>query len=348
MDRKAAQERVDRIAAFRAELSALEAAGAIELPDEQRESLRNYHDSLMAGFQRDFDVDTTAGAEKLSLAMRIASALGGLAFCLALDLFVEQFWGRLPLAAQIVLLVAAPLAGIALAEFASRRERTLYFTSLLCLIALAAFMVDLTKLAELLALRPTPGAIFAWAAMALLFAYHYRLRLQLLIGLVLAATFVPLCILYVAGFRWESAFVRPELLLIPGAAMAWLTTRQAADFAPVWRAVATAAVLGSLISLAVWGYGTLLPIGKASAEGIYTLLSFASCGGAIAAAIRFHWTETTILGSVFFVIFLLSKTYQWLWDVVPAYFFFTIIGLISLGLIAAFRRLREANRVRPA
>lgn len=344
MERQQAQKRIERIDAFLAELNQLDSDGVLTLSQDQRKVIADHYDTVRKQLMRDFDVDTTDTAVQLSLAMKIASALGGFAFCIALGLFVQRYWGAMDTWLQVVLLIAAPIAAIALAEFASRRERTLYFTSLLCLVALAAFVVDLIELGTIFSLTPSPGAMAAWCALALYFAWRYRLNLQLSIGLVLLLLQVPMWIFYLSGYSWTNPFQRAEILIVAGLLLGVWAMKQQGSVASTARGIALAAVLISLLTLSKWGAGSLLPLGEKTVEGIYTILCFAISGGAIALGIQRHWDETMILASVCFGGFLMVKMYDWLWDSIPAFAFFALIGLLSLALLYAFRLLRETAK----
>lgn len=340
MQQSDAQRAAAQILSFRAELTELERDGVLVLPPDERAHLDAYHDARLKTLSRDFDIDASAVEGRLSIGMKIASALGGLALCLALGNFVQRYWGELSTAVQVLLLVSAPLLSLFACEFAARREKTLYFTSLFCLVALGAFVVDLYVLGEIFSLTPTPSAFTVWAAFALLLAYRYRLRLMLLLGLLLCVAVVPMWFYYLGGFEWTWTYRRVELVIIPGVICGVLSFRQLKDFAAVFRAVAVATILSALLVLSEWGYGTFLPISKVSAESIATLLGFAVSAWMTTVAIRRDWTETTILSSLCFGGFLLFKMYDWLWDTMPAFLFFAIIGVLSLGLLWLFRRMR--------
>src|SRR5262249_47373046 len=124
--KREAQERTDRLRTFRKELADLERRQILVLTEEQRARLDPYLDQTIADLARDYDIDVTESQKQLSLGMRIVSALGGLALCAAVFLFFYRFWGLMPTAAQVAILVATPLLGLAAMEFTSRRERTLY------------------------------------------------------------------------------------------------------------------------------------------------------------------------------------------------------------------------------
>jgi hypothetical protein len=46
------------------------------------------------------------------------------------------------------------------------------------------------------------------------------------------------------------------------------------------------------------------------------------------------------LGSLCFVVFLYIRLNDWWWDWMPKYLFCLILGLLSLGLLALFARIR--------
>jgi hypothetical protein len=62
---------------------------------------------------------------------------------------------------------------------------------------------------------------------------------------------------------------------------------------------------------------------------------------------RRNWKETVNLGAAAFLIFLYIRLAEWWWDWMPKYLFFLLVGLISVGLLLAFRfvrgRAREAD-----
>jgi hypothetical protein len=342
MNRKSAQERVNRMQAFQAELDELEREGVLALTDAERSAVASHHARVASELKRDFDIDTNADAENLSLAMKIASALGALAMCLAVGLFFEQIWGKLSTPAHVALLASAPLAAVGLMELAAKRERTHYVTAVLSAVAIAAFIVNVQQLGAMFSMRPSPMAMGLWSAFAMLLAYRYRLRLPLVAGLVMLIAFLAMIPLWVAGFEWENPFQRPELVIGAAALIYLFANREKEDFAEMFRLCGAAAVLAGLFTNSIWGLGTFLPFGRRATEAIYTVVFIAVSAAWIGLAIRNRWTWLTYLASGFFAIFLFAKMYDWFWQLLPSYVFFALIGLLSLGLIAAFRRMRGA------
>src|SRR5512139_3756693 len=121
--KKEAQERVDRIHAFRRELEHLASEKILILADEQRTRVETYHNETLAGLAERFDVDISDSQKRISLAMRIASTLGGLALCAAVVMFFYRYWGLFSISFQIGVLIAIPALLLLAMDFVSRREQ---------------------------------------------------------------------------------------------------------------------------------------------------------------------------------------------------------------------------------
>ena len=85
--KREAQQRVDRIRAFRQELARLEREKVLTLSGEQRQGLEASLDQELEALAQRFDVDVTESHKQISWGMRIASTIGGLALCAAVFLF---------------------------------------------------------------------------------------------------------------------------------------------------------------------------------------------------------------------------------------------------------------------
>jgi len=284
--------------------------------------------------------------------MRIVSTLGGLALCTAVVLFFYRYWGLIPIPAQVTALTTAPLAALAGAGFAARRETTLYFTSLIALVALAAFVFDLHLVGVIFNLNPSPNAFLAWAIFALALAYRYGLRIPLAAGLASALIFFAGTVISWSGAWWEGCTSRPEWFLLAGALVAaapsWIPHRRFPEFAGVYRLVGLLAVYGAILAPSVDGGASYLPFHHETVERLYQFVGLAAAAAAIWIGIRRQWTGTVNLGAAAFVVFLYIRLVEWWWDWMPHYLFFLIIGLISIALLAAFQRVRgRLKGVRP-
>src|SRR5260221_1250968 len=184
MSNPEAQKRADRIRSFLDELRQLEAEQVVQLTGAQRERLARYHDDVLRDLAGRFDIDTTDAQKQMSWGMRIASFLGALALCAAVSVFFRRFWGLLSTPAKVALLLAAPIAALAATHLAALRDRTLYFASILGLVAFGCFVLDLMMLGDIFNITPSPKAFLPWAAFGFLLAYTYGPRILLVAGVL--------------------------------------------------------------------------------------------------------------------------------------------------------------------
>ncbi len=211
-----AQQRADRIRAFRAELAELEREGAVTLDPAQSSALEIHLQRTLTALAERFDIDATESQRQISWGMRIASTLGGLALCAAVVLFFYRFWGVLGIPAQVGVLVVTPLLMLAATEFAARRERTPYYASLFSLVAFGAFVLNLNVLGSIFNLTPSRNGLLAWGVFALLPAYAYRLRLPLAAGLACLMGYLAASFSSWWGGQWQFFFEKPENFLLGG------------------------------------------------------------------------------------------------------------------------------------
>ncbi|HUJ22321.1 MAG TPA: hypothetical protein VLX58_12395 [Bryobacteraceae bacterium] len=340
-----AQQRADRIRAFREELVELEHEGALRLNVAQRETLESYLQQTLADLAKRFDVDTTASQKQISWGMRIASTLGGLALCAAVVLFFLRFWGLLGLPAQVAVLVATPLVMLAATDFAARRERTLYYASLLSVVAFGAFVLNLNVLGSIFNLTPSRGALLAWGLFGLLLAFTYRLQLPLAAGLVCLASYLAACFSSWSGAHWLSFAEKPENFLLSGLILIAVPVlhlqRRYAEFDWLYSTLGLLTLFLIVLILSEWGAFSYLPMRRSTVEVIYQVSGFAGAGLTLWIGIRWRHASVVNLGAVFFALLLYLRFYHWWWDWMPGYLFFLVVGLISIGLLALFRKLRS-------
>ena len=346
MDREAAQRRTNRIRAFQEELADLEAAGVVQLAPSEQSAIAAHHQSLLADLAQQFDIDTTTTQGKLSLGMKVVSAAGTLALCLAVFLFVQFYWGHLAAGWQVGLLILAPLIPLALAEWAATREHTLYATALLVLVSMAAFIAQSITLGEIFSLLPSPAASSSWAIYSLSLAYRFRLRVPLIVGLMFTATNITHWYAHLSGEAAINPFAHPELTLLGGAALLAAARWQAVDFQAVFRGTGAALALLVGLILSKAGMESFLAassdaFSRSRIESGYTSLTLAASAAAISASIRYGHPELLWTGGTAFTLLLLIKLYDWLWEILPGWAFFGLIGLVCLAMLAVFRHLRR-------
>ncbi len=347
LTRTQAQQRADDIRSFRAELAKLEAERVLALTDEQRCAVTGHHDALLTQLAHAFDIDRDQHGKRLSLGMRVASFLGALALAASVFFLFRQFWGLFPTTIRVVLLIAGAL-GTLLATFAvARRDATGYFAKLAAMAAFACFILNVSLLGQMFNVTPSDGALLAWAALALLLAYTFDLRLLLAAGLLCVIAFVAARTGTFSGMYWLDFGERPEnffpaALLLFFASM-FVSQARFTGFASIYRVFGLLAALLPILVLANWGRISYLPFADRTIEHLYQVLGFLISAAAIGFGARREWPEVVNTGITFFVIFLYTKFYDWWWDLVPKFVFFLLIALTSILLLLVMRRLRAAR-----
>jgi uncharacterized membrane protein len=343
--RHKAQQRVDRIGAFRAELAALEHEQALVLTPEQRARMEVHLATVLGTLTTQYGADATESGRRISWGMRVAALLGGAALIAAVVLFLHRIWGFLPGAAQFVVLLAVPLGLLAAAGAARRRGVDAYYVSLLALAAGTSFVLGLTTLGTIYNSVPTPHALLAWGLFALATSYALRLRLLLGIGLALLCSYVGALGMTIQGYYWPMFLQRSEYLL-PAAALVyavpWLRRgTDAEDFGFVYRATGAGISLLALLILSTVGHVCCSGLGISVAKTVFQLAGLALSAVIVVHGIRLGRNGLVNLGAAGFVVFLYVRLHAWCWDWMPKYLFFLMLGLTAIVLLAVFRRLRR-------
>ncbi|MEE4302710.1 MAG: DUF2157 domain-containing protein [Wenzhouxiangella sp.] len=344
--RSAAQARIDRVHAFREELAALERERVLTLGDADRQRIDAHHAAIEAELRERFDVDVDESRKRLSLGMRIASLIGALALSAAVFFFFYRIWGLLTVPLQVVLLIAAPIVATLLAGVVHRRERGAYFTSLVALVAVACFVLNLAVMGQIFNLVPSRNAFLLWAAFALILAYAWGLKLVLTAGLVSLVAWLSATVGAWGGLYWLSFGERPETVLLAGLLITlpgWFRGLPRPDFRNVYRVFGLLVAFLSVLILSHWGRASFLPLPVSAIEAGYQLLGFAGSATLIVLGIRRGWHKLFNLGATFFLLFLYTKVFDWWWDWLPKWLFFLLVGLIAVGFLLVLGRLRRSG-----
>lgn len=341
-----AQRRVDRITAFRVELTELEREQVLNLTEDQRLRLDNYFHRTLEQLAGQFDIDTTDSQKSISLGMRVLTLLGGAALCLSIFLLFYRFWGGMPTVMQVTLLTAAPLLALAGTELAARREKTLFFAAILAMIAFASFVLDLNVLGQTFNLTPSPMALLVWGLFALALAYHYGLGLLLTAGLFCMGSFAAAIVFMMEGYYWADCIERPENLIGIGVVLFFLPDfvghERQPSFPAIYRVLGMLTAFVAIFGLAVISVrASFLPLEPVLIRKLYQFVGLLAAGAAIGIGVGRRWTEVVNLGSLFFALFLFMRIYQWLWDAMPKYLFFLLIGVVALLFGTLFRMMRK-------
>jgi uncharacterized membrane protein len=347
LGKQEAQQRVDRIHSFQRELEQLTGEGVLLLSDEQRTRLGGHLEQTLADLARRFDVDVSESQKQISIAMRIASALGGLALCAAVVLFFYRYWGVLSIPLQVGILIAIPILLSIVIELVFRREKALYYTSLLAIVLFASFVLDLSMIGFIFNMTPSENACLAWGLFALLLAYRYRMHLQLAAGLVLLVVYLAAVVIILCGGSFIGLMDRPETFLPGGLALLAipliLRHEKYPGFPSVYRLFGLLFLSLTLLDLGNLGQFSFLPLAKGTVEDLYQMIGFAVSILAIWIGVRRRLNECINLGAAFFALFLFIRLFDWWWDWMPRYLFFLIIGIIALALLAVFRKIRAGS-----
>ena len=344
-DREEAQEQADRIRNLRADLSSTEVAAVLDLSREQRERFEQWAAAQLAALEQDFDVDLTPVQGSMSWGLRIASALGGVALSASLVLLFHRYWGDFDTWLQVVFVIAAPMAFLVAAEYASKREHTGYFAGLLSLIALAAFVLDLSVLGQAFNITPTERALLAWGIFAMALAYRYGQRLLLIVGLLFLISYGCAAVTATLGYHWLDFGTRPEHALVI-AILVWavplrLAHQRHPSFEPVYRAVGIIVFFIAITVLSEGSPVSYVPLIPETLQVFYAVLGIGVAAGTIWLGIRRQWAGQANLGALFFCTLLISRFYHWWWEWMAAWLFFAIIGAFGVGVVIALKRLRR-------
>ena len=349
-NREQAQQRIDRIHAFQKEMATLQSEGVLSISPEDQFTVSNYHSRLMSEFSNYFDTDTTVAEKKLSWGMRILTFLGGLALSASVFFFFYRFWGLIPTWVQVGILVASPMLALWGMKFAAGKEKTLYYASLAGLVAFVCFILNLNVLGTIFNITPSPKAFLVWGLMALLVAYHLGLRLVLLAGLLCILGYLSATVGTFWGIYWLSFGERPENFIFAGAVMVALPCifkhRHYYNFPWFYHLVGLLSIFIALLIMGHCGRCSYSLMDNDTLEVIYQTLGLVLAGITIWIGVHFHYSGVTNIGATFFTIFLYTKFFDWWWDFLPKYLFFFILSVISLGLLACFKTMR--NRLKEA
>jgi uncharacterized membrane protein len=348
LSKTTAQQRADRIHAFNHELAELTREQVLSLSPEQQQAIDKYHQALFEQFRSGFDIDNTAQDKQLSLGMRIASFLGAVALAASVFFLFYQFWGRIGTSSQIGILSGASLISFVATAIVAGKDPSGYFTKLAALVAFACFVLNITMFGQIFNITPTDNALLAWAALALLLAYAYDVRLLLVAALLCIIAFVSARVGAWSGMYWIHFGQRPEnffpiaivLFFIPQ----WINQQRFSGFALCYRVFGIITLLLPMLVLAHWGHGSYLNIDADVIEGGYQLAGLALSAGIIGYGIRRGWAHVVNAGVSFFVIFVYTKFFDWWWEVMPKYLFFLVMSLLAILTLVILKRMRGTGQ----
>ena len=342
-DRDAAQRRVSRIRAFRAELDALTKADVAPLTPEQREQITRYHDELLRQLAAEHDIDRTEAAGQLSRGMQIAAFLAALALTAAVYSLVARFWGRMDLPLQATLLCAFPLLALIGVELSAQRERTLYVASIFALVAFGTYWLAIVVLSERLNVPITPPALWGGALFGVALALPYGFRV--ILGAALVALLVALAgsVFQASGMPWTLVPEFPEIVTAASFLLATTAGRVGLahrSFAAVTRGVSFSVGFLGLLLLSTAGPSSLLPTPSQVTELIYQAVLLLIAVVVLGMSLRRRWTESIYIAAITLTLFIFIRFIDWFWDAIPRFVFFLLLAAVAFGWLLALRRIR--------
>jgi serine/threonine protein kinase len=347
-----AQERADRIGAFRAESAELRRAGMLRISDEEQRTVDRHHDGVLRDLVQLFDVDVTERGKQLSLGLRAVSLIGASALAASVYYFFYRIWGTVPTALQVGILAAAPIATLFLTAAVAKRDRSGYFTLMSALVAYSCLVADTSLVESTFNSTPSPLPILAWGSFALILGYGYRLRLLLGIGLVVLAAFLAIVLFHWSGGYWPDFYLmRPEGFLPAGIVLFVLAIgtrrRQPSGFASIYCVLGIVFLVAPTLFIGMFGSLSYLTIDENSIELLYQALGFAMSAGAIWFGVVRRWNEAVYTGTFFLVALLFLEFVNWWWDWMPRYLFFLIVAMTSVAVAIGLKRLRSTLMAGP-
>lgn len=343
-----AQARADQVRAFRAEQTLLSEQGMLQLSADTAAAIRRYHDELLQELQQAQDVDLSEGARHLSLGMQIVSFLGAGALAASLFFLFYQYWGYFATAAQVGILIAAPLLSLAAACWVRRLDSSGYYAKLAGLVSFASWILNIVMLGSIFNLTPSPNAFAVFALYGFLLAYLLQVRLLLAAALICSFIFIGAQFGTWMGSYWIYVGEHPEHFFLPAlfffALPLWIKQAHFHGFALIYQMLSVVVFFIALLILTNWAGGSYLPWSPALIEGCYQVVGFITSALLVLYGLRTRAVNLMLAGNVFFALFLYTKFFDWWWDWMPKYLFFLVIGLTAILALMVFNRLRKAQQ----
>ncbi|MGY4531451.1 putative membrane protein [Pseudomonas sp. TE3786] len=345
MNAEQAQQRLGQIEAFRQELKQLQAENVLTLEPEQRQQVDEHHRQLLQHFSTTLNIDADERSRQLSLGMRAASFFGALALAASLFFLFHQFWGLFSEIQQAGILLGTSLGTFALTVWLHGHDRSGYYTKLAALLAFVAFVLNLSLAGQIFNITPSDKALIPWGMLAFLLAYQCNLRLLLAAGLICVGGYIAARVGAFGGGYWLSVGNRPENFF-PSAVLLFcvpllIKHSRFAGFAALYRVFALLFVFLPVLVLSFWGEGSYLALDATTVESLYQYLGFVLAGLGVWLGIACGWREVSNTSTVFGVLYLYTKLFDWWWEELPKYLFFLALGVIAVLLLVLLQRLRR-------
>ncbi len=341
-----AQHRANQIEAFEKELKYIEDDNITTISQEQKNSIKTYHKTVLKNLITSFDIDSTSKKKQLSIGMKITSFLAALGLSFSIYLMFLNFWGDFSTNSQIIILIATPLILLAITMKLSQIETTSYYAKITGLLSFATFVLNLSMLGQIFNITQSPNAFLIWSIFALLLAYAINARLLLGISIIFFSLFMSAKFATWSGGYWIGFGEHPENFL-PIAFILFLISflehKRVFGFEVIYRVFAMLLFFIPVLILSNFGNGSYFDVDKNFIEGFYQVIGFIFSALAIYIGIKKELKEVVTSGNIFFTIFLYTKFYDWFWEWMPKYLFFLIIGISAILILIILKRYRDRS-----
>ncbi|MCF6331135.1 MAG: DUF2157 domain-containing protein [Sulfurimonas sp.] len=339
-----AQHRANQIEAFEKELKYIEDDNIVTISQEQKNSIKTYHKTILKNLTASFDIDSTNKKKQLSLGMKITSFLAALGLAFSIYLMFLNFWGDFNTNTQVVILILTPLALLAITMKLSQIETTSYYAKIAGLLSFTTFVINLSMLGQIFNIAPSPNAFLIWSIFALLLAYAINARLLLGISIIFFSFFMSAKFATWGGGYWIGFGEHPENFL-PIAIILFLTSfiahKRVWGFEAIYRVFAILLFFIPVLILSNFGGASYFDVDEDFIEVFYQVIGFVFSALAIYIGTKKGLREVVTSGNIFFTIFLYTKFYDWFWEWMPKYLFFLIIGLSAILILILLKRYRD-------
>jgi hypothetical protein len=340
-----AQRRIDQINYFESELTLLKKHNILSLTQEQLSNIKTYHQDITTTLSREYDIDRSAKAKNLSLGLKVVSFITALALSASLFFMFYQFWGYLESYTQSVILVASSLIALSATYLLYHRDKSGYFTKILALISVVTFVLNISMLGSIYNIMPSPNALALFALFAFTLAYASNTRLLLAFAIIFLTSFLSAQIGTWSGLYWIYFGKHPENFFLPALILFLIPYfnphKRFYGFDTIYRVFAMIIFFIPLLILSNYGGASYLDASHASIEAFYQIVGFGVSLGAIWLGVYKGWSDLLNTGNIFFTLFLYTKFYDWFWAYMPKFLFFFIVGMVTLGMMMIFKRIRD-------
>lgn len=339
------KERARRILSTRAELATIIAEGAIAASDPALAAIRAHHDTLLASLAAQGDVDLSREEERLSAGMRLATLLGAAALSIAWGMFAASLWDDLGHTTRLALVWIPAALLLGATAYAATREASGYVANIVATVGtIATAVAGFATVSTFDEFARWPFLLFGLYGIVV--AYRYKLVLPLLVGLVGLGGWLWSLDSLLQGARADSFEHAEPLMLVGIAALVTGIIRRndPPGFSVVWRVAGVSAVVAPLLLLGLTTDGSWF--GRSDAlELAYQAIGLSVFVGMVVVGLRRDDAVLARGGAVALVIFLFFRMMDWLWDAIPDWLFFLLVGAFAFAVLLVLRRWRDRGRV---